>query len=315
MNILVVYHGEGCIDGFTSAWLATVAAERAGHEPPDLFPLTYADGQEQVLQQRIVDKWKQQLSYDIIYILDISLSLQCLETLTKTTKANIIMLDHHRTAFNRYVPDEPRTDNENQLLSLYDGQIQIALNNTMSGAGMAHMYFFPHEQAPLLVQHVQDRDIWRFDMQHTKAVHQYLKAQDMYIAGWSDINAMMSHDEGYRDVVREGQRLLTEWEAKIDSICEYSEWVTLQGKTGLMVRCDHQYASDAGHLLSKISGSFGLTYCTDKADPDRKNLRVSLRSERNFDVEVMAKVYGGGGHKNAAGFVIEEYKLFSGELA
>jgi len=317
MKILVVYHGESCTDGFTSAWLATVAAKRAGYEAPELYPLTYADGQEQELQHHIVDQFIIRDHYDIIYILDISLTEQCLAVIVKTSKANIVMLDHHKTAFDRYLPDVPRTKYEKATVSLFDKQVYIGLNNGMSGAGMTHMYFFPkEEEAPLLVQHVQDRDNWSYDMKHTKAVDRYLKNQEQTIENWTDINAMMCHATGYCKVVQEGQEILDLYEAKIEEICGYAEWITILGSTGLMVRCNYEYASDVGHLLCKTSGTFGLTYSAMKREIGMPSVfRVSLRSEGDFDVEDIAKELGGGGHKNAAGFIIAQDRLFSGDLA
>ena len=313
MKILVVYHGEKCTDGFTSAWLATVAAKQAGYKEPELYPLTYKDGQEQALAQHIVNMVVIQEYYDVIYLLDISLSLEALRNLTKITTAKIIMLDHHKTAFDRYVPDGARTKNERASISLHNGRVDIALNNGMSGAGMTHMYFFPDTEAPLLVQHVQDRDIWTFDMKNTRAIDQYLKNEEQTIENWTSINAIMCHATGYAKVVKKGKQLLDLHEARVSEIAKLAEWVTINGATGLMVRCGYEYASDVGHILQKISGTFGLTYfVTGKED---ELLQVSLRSEGSYDVEVMAKRLGGGGHRNASGFIINADKFFSGELA
>jgi nanoRNase/pAp phosphatase (c-di-AMP/oligoRNAs hydrolase) len=42
-----------------------------------------------------------------------------------------------------------------------------------------------------------------------------------------------------------------------------------------------------------------------KEPPDCVGLRIfSLRSVGDFDVSAIAKIYGGGGHKNAAGFTV-----------
>jgi uncharacterized protein len=312
MKILTVYHGDSCIDGFTSAWLSTIAAKQAGYKEPELYPLTYKKGQEEALNQHIVNMFVVQEYYDIIYILDISLSLEGLKALTRVTKAKIIMLDHHKTAFDRYVPDVARTKKEIASVSLYNGRVDIALNNGISGAGMTYMYFFPYTEAPLLVQHVQDRDIWAFKMENTKAVDLYLKQAEQSIESWTGINAMMCHDVGYREIVKRGQELLDAHESKVLDIAHTSEWVTINKATGLMVRCGHKYASDVGHELAKESGTFGLTYFKMG---NASTLQVSLRSEGNYDVEAMAKKLGGGGHKNAAGFIIESDKFFSGELA
>ena len=313
MKILVVYHGDKCTDGFTSAWLATVAAKRAGYKEPELYPLTYKEGQEEALNQHVVNMFVIQEYYDVIYLLDISLSLEALKALTKVTKAKIIMLDHHKTAFDRYVPDVARTKNERASISLHDGRVDIALNNGMSGAGMTHMYFFPDTNAPLLVQHVQDRDIWTFELKHTRAVDQFLKTQEQTIENWTNINARMYHATGYEDIVKKGQQLLDKHEARVAEIAKQAEWVIIGSKTGLMVRCGHEYASDVGHVLCRISNTFGLTYFAIAEGSGM--LQVSLRSRGAYDVEAMAKRLGGGGHKNAAGFIIEADKFFSGELA
>ncbi len=197
-KILVVYHGDSCTDGFTAAWLATIAAVQTGHKEPELYPLTYKDGQEQELNQHLIEIYD---AYDLIYVLDISLSLEALKHMVEITDATIIMLDHHKTAFNMYVPNEVRTKNERASISLYDKQVSIALNNGMSGAGMTHMYFFPEEEVPLLVQHVQDRDIWKFELENTRAISQYLAGQEQTIENWTDINARMCHKSGYQKIV------------------------------------------------------------------------------------------------------------------
>jgi len=312
MKTLTVYHGDSCIDGFTSAWLSTVAAGQAGEEEPELYPLTYREGQEAALAQHIVDNYVKGKYYDTILILDISLTEAALENLTKISRARIIMLDHHKTAFDRYVPDKPRTKYEKRNLNLHNLRVYIALNNGLSGAGMTHMYFFPDTEAPLLVQHVQDRDIWSYDMEHTKAIDQFLKNQEQTIENWTDINAKMCHVTGYEEVVQEGKQLLADHEAKVLDLAHTSMWVALNGAKGLMVSCGYEYASDVGHELCRESGTYGLTYFT--TGEKNELLQVSLRSEGDYDVEVIARKFGGGGHKNASGFIISKDLFFSGAL-
>ncbi|MFV9615689.1 MAG: DHHA1 domain-containing protein, partial [Gammaproteobacteria bacterium] len=60
------------------------------------------------------------------------------------------------------------------------------------------------------------------------------------------------------------------------------------------------YVSDAGHIMS-IDEPFAACYWDH---PDGRSF--SLRSSKNgIDVAKVAKKYGGGGHKNAAGFTIQ----------
>jgi nanoRNase/pAp phosphatase (c-di-AMP/oligoRNAs hydrolase) len=54
--------------------------------------------------------------------------------------------------------------------------------------------------------------------------------------------------------------------------------------------------------VAKASGTYGLIWYYDAAT-GRAN--VSLRSIGDYDVSAIAKAFGGGGHKNAAGFNID----------
>lgn len=76
--------------------------------------------------------------------------------------------------------------------------------------------------------------------------------------------------------------------------------ILIGGKTGLVANCPYKFASEVGNLLAKLSGTFGATYYHDKDDV----VRFSLRSIGDYDVSAVAKLFGGGGHRNAAGFSI-----------
>jgi nanoRNase/pAp phosphatase (c-di-AMP/oligoRNAs hydrolase) len=61
------------------------------------------------------------------------------------------------------------------------------------------------------------------------------------------------------------------------------------------------FASEAGNVLARESGTFGATWFKDKDG----NVRWSLRSIGDYDVSIIAKQFKGGGHKNAAGFTLK----------
>jgi len=54
--------------------------------------------------------------------------------------------------------------------------------------------------------------------------------------------------------------------------------------------------------LAKESGTFGATYYQDS----NMQIHFSLRSIGDYDVSKIAKQFGGGGHRNAAGYVIDK---------
>ena len=63
------------------------------------------------------------------------------------------------------------------------------------------------------------------------------------------------------------------------------------------------FSSDLGHKLAEKSGTFGLTYFYHGK---RQCYDCGLRSIGDFDVSELAHQFGGGGHKNAAGFSVDQ---------
>ena len=61
------------------------------------------------------------------------------------------------------------------------------------------------------------------------------------------------------------------------------------------------YVSDAGHLMS-IGEPFAACYWDH---PDGRSFSLRSNKEEGVDVAQIAIMYGGGGHKNAAGFTVE----------
>ena len=297
---LIIYHGPHCDDGFTSAWIAAKYMEEGGgHFEPDLYPMGY--GEE--ASTELLDFLRgQEPIYDEVYILDFSLQLDVLEVLCKTVRgAPITILDHHLSAFNMYLPNYERTPDEYRNFMLFDGQVNILLNNAKSGAGITWEYFYPYSDVPNIVVYVQDRDLWKFELPYTRQIHKYLADQPKTLADWDAVHTKLELINGKQEVVEEGQHLLDIYNAEVADIAADAEECSIKGERGLMVECEGQYASDVGNILAQRSGTYGMTYY-ETSDEDM--LKCSLRSKGDYDVEAIAKKFGGGGHKNAAGFVL-----------
>ena len=71
---------------------------------------------------------------------------------------------------------------------------------------------------------------------------------------------------------------------------------------GLAANCPPNLSSDVGHELATQSGTFGLCWTFGKSGTMAK---CQLRSNGEYDVSVIAKSFGGGGHRNAAGFEVD----------
>jgi hypothetical protein len=72
-------------------------------------------------------------------------------------------------------------------------------------------------------------------------------------------------------------------------------------RKGLAANCPPHLASDVGHQLANASGTYGLLWYINKEG----KCICSLRSNGDYDVSAIAKAFGGGGHKNAAGFEVD----------
>ena len=103
----------------------------------------------------------------------------------------------------------------------------------------------------------------------------------------------VDEDDGFAFKREDGTFLVSEGASISDSDCkEY------------FIPCVNasENVSELGNLMCERypDAPFSMSYC-DRGDGMRS---YSLRSIGDFDVSVVAKAFGGGGHKNAAGFAL-----------
>jgi hypothetical protein len=84
-------------------------------------------------------------------------------------------------------------------------------------------------------------------------------------------------------------------------------WIRLGDAKGLAVNAPPEFSNELGHELAKESGTFGVSY---QFDGTNQRWFFAIRSTGDYDVGAIAKLYGGGGHKNAAGFSVNLETFF-----
>lgn len=89
----------------------------------------------------------------------------------------------------------------------------------------------------------------------------------------------------------------------VDAAVERAYPIVLDGKEGAVTNCDIALVNDVGEKLAEIHGTYGACYY----DLSVSRRKWSLRSKGSYDVNAIAKTFGGGGHLNAAGFYTETY--------
>ena len=102
---------------------------------------------------------------------------------------------------------------------------------------------------------------------------------------------LRAHDQNVAAVVKGASRGCSIW-SSVGDVNHVHDW------EGLAANCPPHLTSDVGHELANQSGTYGLLWYVGTAN----KVKCSLRSNGDYDVSAIAKAFGGGGHKNAAGF-------------
>jgi oligoribonuclease NrnB/cAMP/cGMP phosphodiesterase (DHH superfamily) len=276
VGILVIYH-HPCDDGFAAAYCAW---RKFGKEA-EYFPTNYNRDPPDV-----TDK--------IVYILDFSYPKETMEKIFATAQ-HTTWLDHHKTAFESYLGEVP----ENGAYVANDAARTIFLDNHRSGAMIAWQHFFPDAViAPRLIQHVQDNDLWKFELENTKPFIRALRSYPLTFENWHEI--AQDKEVFYKAFVAEGKAIDRFFNRQLENIvvatkrpCAFNPLFK-----GLAANIPPLFQSEAGCILATECGTFGLLWWQD----GKGHVNCSLRSNGDYDVSKIAKMYGGGGHRNAAGF-------------
>lgn len=294
---LVAYH-DPCTDGFTSYWITQKALRAAGYIV-DGLPMQYDEESYKRLHDLCADK-----NYTEVYIVDFSVPLTLLTSFMHMPYTQFTVLDHHKTAFERYAPYMDITPTS--VFKEDNKNIRIYLDNAHSGAGICWDYFNTGAVAPMLVKYVQDYDLWKFEYgRNTKAAALYIRSVQRTLAAWDALWHQLEDTDLRVEAFKEGYFLLEEREKEVRGYAEEFYTVYLEGIAGRFVFCPGEFASDVGNYICQDKNvAFSLS-CDAAGLDEPYDITWSLRSSKgsNVDVSALAKMNGGGGHKHAAGFI------------
>lgn len=214
-----------------------------------------------------------------VFLVDFSYKRPVLEEMRDRAR-RIVVLDHHKTA-------------EADLHELPGVETVFDMNR--SGATIAWGYWFGGTDAPRALLHVEDRDLWRFALPGTREVQANLFSYPYDLAVWDRL--MWSDPE---TLIAEGRAIERKHHKDIAELVQVvTRRMVIGGHSVPVANLPYTLTSDAGHLLAKGEPFAACYWDTPKG-------RVfSLRStDDGLDVSEIAKQYGGGGHRNASGFLV-----------
>lgn len=226
-----------------------------------------------------------------VYLVDFSYKRPVLEAMREKAK-RIVVLDHHKTA-------------EADLRDL-DG-IETVFDMNRSGARIAWDYWNPGMNAPATLLHVEDRDLWRFAIPGTREVQANIFSHPYELKVWDEL---MKADP--QQLIDEGRAIERKHFKDVNELIQVvTRRMVIGGHNVPIANLPYIHVSDAAHALAAKGEPFAGCYW------DTPKGRVfGLRStDSGVDVSEIAKLFGGGGHRNAAGFTVSYDTARSFELA
>lgn len=271
MSTIVFYHGD-CPDGFASAFAAWLALGDSAQYCPVQHKDTLPD-----------------VTGDTVYMLDIAFDRAVMERLSEQA-ASLVVLDHHQTAKESL-----------EGFRCKCGHIHFDLNH--SAAYLAWTYFHPNTDIPELIQHVEDRDLLKWDIQTSPS---YLGALDIgpyHFRRWKGILGMPSNKRN--EFLDRGRAVYQRDKKLAEQAAAQAFPLTLLGTEGLQANVPNVLQSLAADTLIKTH-PFAALWCLQDHG---QVVKVGLRAQPGFDVTPIAKHFGGGGHPYASAFLLPVNRL------
>lgn len=218
-----------------------------------------------------------------VFLVDFSYKRPVLEAMREKAK-RIVVLDHHKTA-------------EADLRDLPG--VETVFDMGRSGARIAWDYWYAGDDPPKTLLHVEDRDLWRFALPGTREVQANIFSHPYDLTVWDEL--MRADPE---KLIAEGRAIERKHFKDIhELLAVVTRRMLIGGHNVPIANLPYIHVSDAAHALAKDEPFAGCYWDTPKG-------RVfGLRStDAGLDVSEIAKQYGGGGHRNAAGFTVSYAK-------
>ena len=275
---LVIYDNN-CIDGFGAAWCFW-----------SLFKedMVYLPGIRGIIPS-VSD-------FSDIYVVDFNYPKDIIEDWLSMGH-NVTVIDHHVSSYK-------------ELISISHPLFSYRYAENRSGAVLAWYYTIymklrPSTEIPPLLLHIQDRDLWKFELDGTKEI---IAALFSYEYDFDLYNKLILQDMYSLASMREtGEHILRKHFKDVEEILpQVVRNMTINGFTVPVANVPYTLASDTSMKLSEGLLTFAAAYY------DTSTHRVfSLRSHGcGLDVSKIAAIYGGGGHRHAAGFKVpREHEL------
>lgn len=264
MKPLVIYHGN-CADGFGAAWCFH------HHDPQgyDFHPGVYQTSPPDVTGRDV-------------FLVDFSYKRPVVEDMLKQARS-VSLIDHHKSAVEDLKP------------LLGTGALRGLVDMDHSGAVLAWQWLYGRDSVPpSLIQHIEDRDLWRFALPWTREIQANVFSHAYDFAVW---DSLMSAP--LEDLISDGKAIERKHFKDIRELLPLcTRTMRIGGQLVPAANMPYTMSSDAANMLAE-GHPFAACYYDG---PEYRVFSLRSRAPDGADVSEIAKQYGGGGHRHASGF-------------
>jgi nanoRNase/pAp phosphatase (c-di-AMP/oligoRNAs hydrolase) len=265
-HIIILYHAY-CTDGYSGAW---VAHKKFGKNA-SYIPVKRGESLPEGLQGKEV------------YVIDFSFSKEEI-AFAESVAQKFVVIDHHHSS-------------EDDVTSAKE----YVFDKEFSGGYLAYRYFFPEKEVPLFLQYISEGDTYLLRLKDYEKYMPIVYARDATFENFDELERLFEIEEGRRHL-ETLSKIIAEYKGKllrpiVDSIHFVSFEGVIMPAVNATLPIDER--SEALHLIYEKYPPVALMYRYDAGE-----WKCSLRSNGTFDCTVIATKYGGGGHKESAGFAL-----------
>ena len=327
MKVFIISH-DRCNDGLASAYIAQHFNKE--HDPEVFFLNHTGDDTYELSKLGFFDRLTEFKDVDspTLYTTDYSLDPVALTRILEDYPGLcVISIDHHKGA--KIELEDAVSSNEYPLINeaLDNTRYQFLFNNNHCGSVLSYMYFvhgiMPEKVAndlsnidvPKWLQYLEDQDIWVWKNGDT--AREFLAPFNVGVKTLEKIHSLFPLDDVSKTAstteafIDQGKVIRSYYESQLEELDNLVEdiSVTINGKVhkGKMVNVTKHFTSEYGNKLSSQEGvDFALLY--NVAGPG--NVKIGLRSHKDFNCRIIAEHFGGGGHDQACGFPVKSLADF-----
>lgn len=260
---LCIYHG-GCYDGFGAA-----------------FAIWKRDGDCVTYHPGVYQEAPPDVTGLDVAIVDFSYKRPIMVDLASKAKS-ILVLDHHKTA---------QADLDG--LATECPNVTVEFDMERSGAVMTWHHFHPDTPLPKFFEYLQDHDLWT---KRLPGIEEFTRALRSYPMDFKEWNRLSSGST--IDLISEGIAIQRYFRTLVDQAKGHAYFRDIGGYRVPVVNASMFMSSEVAGELAE-GQPFAAVYTESEA-----HVLWSLcsRAPDGLDVSEIAKQFGGGGHKHAAGF-------------